>query len=602
MSKPIGDEASPPPPHDVHEAVESPEVREAVENISPDKSLRAEIAGLEAERDGYRAAYQKIAAELGSMKTERDGFRDAYRQIESIVGSLRADVAGYRKSYETIAAEVGGLRAERDNERTARQEMEARIGTVLTERDGYKAAYDQIASESGSLKSEREGYKTAYEIIASSSGSLRTDVHGYKAAYEQTAAEFGAIRAELERLRTDADGYKTAYEQTATEIGAVRAELENQRTIKLQIEAQIASLQAERDGYKSAYDQIAAEISTMRSERDGYKCAYEDGETQRGQERATLAAVAAELSTAKSDLERLQGEAALKTQAIQRETRNAGLVARIPELIPTLGSVFGHHVPGPNKNALILNSVPKAGTYLLLETVKCFDQFTDTEFHAYSDSLRRLGKDGRFDNERNIPAVLWSAALRPGTMCVSHVEYDPIVEQYFSSRPDLKTIFIIRDPRDLVVSWVDFVYSSSSYPEMAGWNAYERKMTELHPTSDEQRLLGSIEGLLRSGISSYTAWIDSPSCLTVKFEDLYAALLGDDVTAGGGVLDRIADHLDLPRRAVGEFQASLGKGLTSSGRQDKIGVYKRRMNAAHIERLKKSDFQKVVIDFGYEPT
>lgn len=557
--------------------------------------LRAQIVQLEAERDGYRAAYQNIASEFGGMRSDRDGYRNAYQEMAELVGGLRSDVEGYRSAYEKIASEIGSLRAERDNERAARIEMESRIGAIQTERDGYKDAYEKIASEVGSLRAERDNERASRIEVEARLGVIQTERDGYKAAYEQVSSSSGS-------LRTDVDGYKAAYEQINAEIGSLRAELEEDRKTLEALERQVTFLESERDELRDAHRLLLEEIGTLRSERDGYKGAYEQVETQKAQLWNQLEARTADAAAARNDLERLQGDAALKAQAIQRETRNAGLLAHIPELLPTLGSVFGDHKPGPNRNALILNSVPKAGTYLLLETVKCFGEFTDTEYHAYADSMRRLGEGGRFDNERNIPALLWSAALQPGTMCVSHVEYDPIVEQYFCSRPDLKTIFIIRDPRDLVVSWVDFVYSSSSYPRMAGWNAYERKMTELHPTSDEQRLFGSIEGLLRSGIASYTAWIDSPSCLTVKFEDLYAALSGTGPAAGETVLDRIADHLELPRRSAAEFQASLGKGLTSSGRQDKIGVYKRRMNEAHIERLKKPDFQKVVIDFGYEPT
>jgi hypothetical protein len=166
--------------------------------------------------------------------------------------------------------------------------------------------------------------------------------------------------------------------------------------------------------------------------------------------------------------------------------------------------------------------VPKAGTYLLVELVKALGGHVDVGYHTYSSSISRVHADGSFDYERAVPAPAWASALNPGYLCASHTEYCPHLEQYFLGRKEHKMLFIVRDPRDLVISWVDFVYNSASYPKMRRWNAYLREAgTAAHP-DDASQISSCIRALLKSGIQNFMSWIDSPACLTVRFEELYS--------------------------------------------------------------------------------
>ena len=71
--------------------------------------------------------------------------------------------------------------------------------------------------------------------------------------------------------------------------------------------------------------------------------------------------------------------------------------------------------------------------------------------------ISRVNKDGRMDTERAIPVRFWSSALDKGYLCASHLSMSGCLEHYFLSRKKRKMLFIIRDPRDVVISWVDFV-------------------------------------------------------------------------------------------------------------------------------------------------
>jgi hypothetical protein len=287
------------------------------------------------------------------------------------------------------------------------------------------------------------------------------------------------------------------------------------------------------------------------------------------------------------------------------------MVDHKPELFReiTLRTPQNQHVfvgappPGKSPSYVICNSIPKAGTYLLVELVKALGGHVDVGYHSYSSSISRVNPDGSLDYERAVPAPLWASALNPGYLCASHTEYCPHLEQYFLGRKEHKMLFIVRDPRDMVISWVDFVYHSAAYAKMRKWNAFQREAGALAYPDDTSQISSCISALPQSGFQNFMSWLDSPACLTVRFEALYSELIEDDPSVVEfPVLHSICDYLDLPRRYPSELSGALGRGLTSSGRVEKVGVYRQRMTSDQFARLRKEAFQKLVVECGYEPT
>ena len=240
----------------------------------------------------------------------------------------------------------------------------------------------------------------------------------------------------------------------------------------------------------------------------------------------------------------------------------------------SLGTVMNQAVfvdlprAGPDPCYVICNSVPKAGTYLLVELVKALGGHVDVGYHTYTSSISKVNADGSFDYERAIPAPLWASALKPGYLCASHTDYCPYLEQYFLTRREHKMLFIVRDPRDLVVSWVDFTYNSAAFPKMRRWNAYRREAGIVSHPDDASRIAETILALPQTGIRNFMSWIDSPACLTIKFEELYSELtVGDPSVATFPVLDGICDYLDVPRKSPSQLPSSDVASLHLEGRR-----------------------------------
>ncbi len=256
---------------------------------------------------------------------------------------------------------------------------------------------------------------------------------------------------------------------------------------------------------------------------------------------------------------------------------------------------------GTAPHAVICNSVPKSGTYLLVEMLKATGLWADIGHHVYSRGLKRVRSDGALEAERQIPALLSAHALPNGFGCPAHIGYSPYVEDYLLSSPRHKMLFILRDPRDLVISWVDFVYGSQAYQRMSPLNAYLRDAGSDSFPTDEGRIRSTIENLPKTRIGEFIPWIDSPACHTIRFEALYAELTRPEPgSSASPVLDGICDFLEIPRRYAASFVAALGRGLTSSGRGQKVGVFRERMTEANLALLLQPEFRKLMLSFGYD--
>ena len=254
--------------------------------------------------------------------------------------------------------------------------------------------------------------------------------------------------------------------------------------------------------------------------------------------------------------------------------------------------VFGSAPVGDAPIRLICNSLPKAGTYLLLELVKRAG-FADVGFHLNTDHIEKRTADEQTEQPRYMPSVLQVAALKTGQAAPAHLHYSFVLENYLLSQSDVRTLFIIRDPRDLVISWVDFVFSSAAY-RSTRWNTYRQMLAREQHATDDARISSSIEGLLGMGLQHYLPWLDSSACLTIRFEELLANLS----QGGGPVLDRIALYIGRP---LGDLSNLLGRSRTASGRPVQVGIYKHRMNEHHLQRTARADFAELIIKFGYEP-
>ena len=177
---------------------------------------------------------------------------------------------------------------------------------------------------------------------------------------------------------------------------------------------------------------------------------------------------------------------------------------------------------------LFANSFPKSGTHLLTQVMHGFSQIGPAVDSGLPAVVTFDGFTGRQRSQAEILADL--RRLLPGDIAYGHVHAFPEAVDWLC-RPGRATFFILRDPRDVVVSHVHYV------AEMAPSHIHHRYYHEVLDSFDE-RLKASIAGVsrqelekaagkpvfeplpdIRERFEPFMGWLEQPEVLVLHYED-----------------------------------------------------------------------------------
>ncbi len=177
-----------------------------------------------------------------------------------------------------------------------------------------------------------------------------------------------------------------------------------------------------------------------------------------------------------------------------------------------------YRVSDPGAPKVLCVSIPKAGTHLL-ERALCLHP------RLYRKLLPTVSEEN-VDRWNGVAALL--AKIRPGQVVASHLRFRPGYPEIIASR-DVRPIFLIRDPRDIVVSQVHYVSKRADHRLHAVFGALPDMRARMHLAiaGDTERGVVSIADRLHY----FAGWLDT--ALVVRFEDLVGP-------HGGGARDRQA--------------------------------------------------------------
>lgn len=245
---------------------------------------------------------------------------------------------------------------------------------------------------------------------------------------------------------------------------------------------------------------------------------------------------------------------------------------------------------------VIGNAIPKSGSHLINQVLSGLPQigpFVVTGFPP----VNRWEDNRKLSPERTLENI---QRLQPGDIGYGYLHCSP---PFIASltKAGMASIFVYRDPRDVVVSAVKYgAYMNPKHPlHRYYWDQLK---------NDEERYNAIIQGIDQPGneyssiyrrYQSYLGWLEQPGVLSLRFEDL--------TTQRDTCLERILDFLSdkgfTPRlsrpQAVTALARSLDPQRSGTFRKGEPGGWVNNFSPANKETFKRVAGD-LLLQLGYE--
>ncbi len=260
-------------------------------------------------------------------------------------------------------------------------------------------------------------------------------------------------------------------------------------------------------------------------------------------------------------------------------------------------------------NCLITNAIPKSGTYFINKIAECLDQWEDTKVQINPEFWYTLSSQGDWCVFNCLPQFSVKK-LRNGQMVAAHLPWSEDLERVIknmTSTRRIKHVFLYRDPRDALVSYMRFVTYSSIYNRTSIARA-KHKFFQENFSNDDERLTYLIQERqnnysVKYDFLKYEPWLHSRHSCAIQFEELYSEFLEIKEKGFGDCFQKLFNYLEVDINAIDpiNFYNSVHENsLTASGEKKKLSQYKRYFKDEHYKMLDNADFRKVLEVFRYE--
>lgn len=249
------------------------------------------------------------------------------------------------------------------------------------------------------------------------------------------------------------------------------------------------------------------------------------------------------------------------------------------------------------KTPIVLgNAMPKSGSHLIIQVLQGLPKlgpFINPGFPPVNRSE---------DNRKLLEADVLSnlQRLRPGDIAYGYVHArEPYISEL--TKHGRATVFVYRDPRDVIVSHV--FYATDMYKGHGMHSYYTEQLQTM-----EERINAAIQGVEEPGskltsiqakYENYLGWLEETNVLSMRFEDL---ILNRE-TALGQILDYLETRGYLPvvdhHQAVNILEESIAPRRSGTFRKGQPGNWQEHFTEAN-KAILKEQAGDLLVTLGYE--
>jgi hypothetical protein len=252
--------------------------------------------------------------------------------------------------------------------------------------------------------------------------------------------------------------------------------------------------------------------------------------------------------------------------------------------------------------SVIINSIPKSGTYLLNQLVSALGSHPKAADLHFNDQHYTTGADAKGAlTVVKIPAPDSFTAIPEGTSVPAHLTWSREVEGALENQ-NIGMFFMYRDPRDIVISYIKYAMYSEIYRyETEGHKQYYDFLCTLE--NDQRRTEHVLSHrLFLFQFYENAPWLFSKACMPIAFEKLLT-----DVTAlregkVGTTISNIMRYLNIDALPVAPeilFEQVYGKGKTSMLDKKSTSSHAEFYDDGLRKAAEDSYFKSVLYLYGY---
>ena len=262
---------------------------------------------------------------------------------------------------------------------------------------------------------------------------------------------------------------------------------------------------------------------------------------------------------------------------------------------------------------VLLNGPPKSGTHLLSDCLSLMPSMMFSGRHfALSDYFvaSEMPSDARSHRTQAYPELDESRLANflgrcpKGMFVTAHARFHPVLKALIDQL-QFRHVLLLRDPRDVVVS-------HAFYVKREPMHFHHKYFTEVL-RSDEERIMAVIRGFaantsggapllpIGESFAGFIRWLEDPSTLAVRFEDLIGLQGGGDSERQLAAIENIGRFVSRPvdrDQAEHIAQRMYGQGSLTF-RKGQMGDWRNHFTDAH-KQVFKEVAGDTLIELGYE--